>query len=357
MPLAYCMGGFLIFYIAFDLIFEINKFQEAHLLFMDVVAYYVVTLPEILASTVIPIALLLAALYALTLLNRHNELTAMRAAGISLWRLSLPYLAVGVAGGALVFALNEYWVPQVSDKSKEIMERRKDPGHDNNWTGRLDFHNDADHHHWMLEHFNKVTSEMVGPKLKWDSPDGSSHFIAAKSAIYTNGLWRFDMVERWDRAPSEEFYMQSTNKVFETNMIETPASIRTEIRVSAMTATDAAKGPQLSIRELHNYLRWHPHLDREKRWPLLMTQLQGRMAEPFTCLAVILIALPFGAQAGRRNVFVGVAGSIFICFGYFILQRVSFGLGVGGYLPPVMAAWLPNILFGGAGLVLICRMR
>ena len=84
-PLAYCLGGFLVFFIAFDLIFDINRFQEAMLRFMDVVEYYIVVLPEILADMVIPISLLLASLYSLTNLSRHNELTAMRAAGVSLW--------------------------------------------------------------------------------------------------------------------------------------------------------------------------------------------------------------------------------------------------------------------------------
>jgi lipopolysaccharide export system permease protein len=54
---------------------------------------------------------------------------------------------------------------------------------------------------------------------------------------------------------------------------------------------------------------------------------------------------------------VGVASSIFICFGYFILQRISFALGVGRYLPPILAAWLPNIVCGGAGLVMLARAR
>jgi lipopolysaccharide export system permease protein len=72
---------------------------------------------------------------------------------------------------------------------------------------------------------------------------------------------------------------------------------------------------------------------------------------------VVLIALPFGARAGRHNVFVGVASSIFICFAYFILQRISFSLGVGGFLNPVLAAWLPNIVCGGTGLVLLSRVR
>ncbi|MGP8201013.1 MAG: LptF/LptG family permease [Limisphaerales bacterium] len=355
-PFAYCLGGFLIFYVAFDLIFEINKFQEGHLLFFDVVEYYIVTLPEILSDQVIPVSLLLACLYALTNHSRHNELTAMRAAGVSLWRLSLPYLVVGIIGGLAVFALNELWVPRAADKSKEILERRKNPGQDRNWTGRLDFHNDGDRRHWNIIRFNKATSEMAGPTVTWETPDGSTHMVFAKRAIYTNDLWRFYNVERWDRAAGDAA-IQSSNTFFDIPFSETPASIRTEIKVSALTPTEAAKGPQLSIRELHTYLRWHPHLDRVKKWPSLMTQLQGRIAAPFTCLAVVLIALPFGARSGRHNVFVGVAGSIFICFAYFILQRVSVGLGVAGYLPPLLAAWLPNILFGGAGIALMARVR
>ena len=356
-PLAYCLGGFLIFYVAFDLIFEINRFQEGHLLFFDVAEYYIVTLPEILADQVIPVSLLLACLYALTNHTRHNELTAMRAAGVSLWRLSLPYLSVGIVCGLAVFALNELWVPRAADASRDILERRKTPGRDRNWTTRLDFHNEADRRHWIIARFNRVTSEMTLPIVFWESPDGSTHKIFAKSGIYANGQWRFYNVERWDKAAGEGSYAQgTTNSFIDIPLSETPASIRTEIKVNALTPDKAAKGPQLSIRELLTYLRWHPRLDREKRSSLL-TQLQGRMAAPFTCLAVVLIALPFGARSGRHNVFVGVAGSIFICFAYFILQKISFGLGVAGYLPPFVAAWLPNILFGGAGIALMFRVR
>jgi lipopolysaccharide export system permease protein len=72
---------------------------------------------------------------------------------------------------------------------------------------------------------------------------------------------------------------------------------------------------------------------------------------------VVLIALPFGARSGRHNVFAGVAASVFICFGFFIMQRIGLGMGVGGLLPPFVAAWLPNLVFGLAGLVLIWRVR
>jgi lipopolysaccharide export system permease protein len=356
-PLAYCLGGFLIFYIAFDLIFEIGRFQDGHLLFWDVVEYYIVTLPEILADQVIPVSLLLACLYALTNHTRNNELTAMRAAGISLWRLALPYLGVGALLGTVIFSLNEWWVPQAADKSKDILERRKNPGQDRNLTGRLEFHNEADHRDWSMAHFNLTTSELTMPSVTWESSDGWTHSIFAKRAIYKKGLWRFFNVERLDGLRGDPAPNITNSPIFDIGLSETPDSIRTEVKVRALTPMEAAKGPQLSIRELHTYLRWHPHMDRAKRWPSLMTQLQGRIAAPFTCLAVVLIALPFGARSGRHNVFAGVAGSIFICFAYFILQRVSFGLGVGAVLPPMLAAWLPNAIFGGAGIVLMSRMR
>ena len=78
---------------------------------------------------------------------------------------------------------------------------------------------------------------------------------------------------------------------------------------------------------------------------------------PVTCLVVALIAIPFGAAPGRRNLFYGVAGSIFICLTYFVLQRVSLAFGSSGEWPAWLAAWLPNLFFGFSGIALMMRIR
>ena len=85
--------------------------------------------------------------------------------------------------------------------------------------------------------------------------------------------------------------------------------------------------------------------------------MHGRLAAPWTCVVVVLIAIPFGTVSSRRNVFVGVAGSIFICFAYFVLLQLGLALGTGGMLPAALAAWFPNLIFGGAGLWLTARAR
>src|SRR5207237_5597104 len=122
-PLAYCLCGFLIFWVFSDLFTTLPDFQKRKLLPLDIAEYYLVSTPEFLV-VVVPIALLLALLYALTNHSRHHEITAMRAAGISLWRLCLPYLAVGFVASLGLFALNEFWVPESVAAAEQILNRR-----------------------------------------------------------------------------------------------------------------------------------------------------------------------------------------------------------------------------------------
>jgi lipopolysaccharide export system permease protein len=356
-PLGYCLGGFLIFYVAFDLIFQINRFLDAHLLFWDIVEYYVVTLPELLVEQVLPVSLLLALLYTTTNHSRYNELTAMRAAGIGLWRLAVPYFAVGAVFGLAVFLIGEFWLSPADNQAKAIMQRRQtDPGQLDQ-VSKLTFYNEATHRQWNLDRFNRRTSEILHLKLKSVLPDGSIETIYASNVFFRGGQWLLCKEVTWmqktnDPAPT----ISATNVTLPLRLPETPAWIRSEIKFNALRAADAAKGPQFSMREILDYLHLHSRIEPDKKARLL-TQLQAGLARPFTCLAVVLIALPFGARAGRHNVFVGVASSIFICFGYFILQKISLALGLGGYLPPVLAAWLPNIVCCGTGLALLSRVR
>ena len=109
------------------------------------------------------------------------------------------------------------------------------------------------------------------------------------------------------------------------------------------------------MAEVLDYLRLHRDdlTPRDAWW--LRTQLQEQMAAPWTCVVVVLIAVPFGATTGRRNVFAGVASGIMICFGYFLLLRLGLALGSGGLLPAWVAAWMPNVTFALIGLWMMRR--
>src|SRR6266704_3475942 len=119
-PLGYCLGGFLVFWVAFDLFSDLGAFQREKLKPLEIGEYYLALLPKLLQDIVAPAALLLALLYALTNHARHQVLTAMRAAGLSLWRLCVPYLTVGAFCSAFLFLLNERWMPDSPELAEQI---------------------------------------------------------------------------------------------------------------------------------------------------------------------------------------------------------------------------------------------
>src|SRR5262245_19262806 len=123
-PFFYCLCGFLIFWDSFDLFSELASFQKERLKAIEVLTYYGIKTPEILI-TILPISFLLALLYTLTTLARHHEITAIRAAGIGMFRLALPYLGVGFLLSLCVLVVNELWVPQSVEAADTVRARHQ----------------------------------------------------------------------------------------------------------------------------------------------------------------------------------------------------------------------------------------
>jgi lipopolysaccharide export LptBFGC system permease protein LptF len=183
--------------------------------------------------------------------------------------------------------------------------------------------------------------------------------LRAERARRIDGVWTLYNVRVFKEAAepnSPPVPTLRTNVLAVPEFSETPEEINSEIRIRDSMTLRAAKKADVPIKDLLNYLRLHPRLLHSDRcW--LQTKLAGRLAAPWTCLVVVLIAVPFGAAGGRRNVFVGVASSIVICFVYFVLQQLGLALGTGGQLSPWLAAWFPNLSFGFAGLWMTSRIR
>lgn len=361
-PLSYCLCGFLIFWVAFDLFSELHTMQEKHLLARDVAEYYVVKSPEFLIL-VLPIALLLALLYALTTHARHNEITAIRASGISLGRLCAPYLAVGFLASLALFALNEFLVPKTDQMAEKILQRRverKLSPEQKHVVENLDFVNSrvpGEGRKWHIASYNTRTLEMTAPLAQWPSTNGTRLWLSADHAVWTNRMWVFSgKVREHLEADGKLRPLLFTNSLAMPEFTETPRELESEIAVSEQWGIRSTRRADIPLSEVFNYLRLHPHPERQLRlW--LQTKMYGRLAGPWTCLVVVLLGVPFAAASGRRNVFVGVAASIFIVFSYFILQQFGFAFGSAGLVPPLIGAWFPNLFFATVGLVMMAKVR
>lgn len=359
-PLAYCLGGFLVFWVSFFFFTELDHMQESKLHALDCVEYAAAMTPGFFVLA-LPIELLLALLYALTHHARHNEITALRAAGVSLWRLCLPYFIVGLAATGIYLAVNELVVPRCADWSEQILTRyvQSDTGPASKTRFyKSGFRNARAHRIWQIEEYDSVTATMTHPNVSWTLPDGSWHALMADHAVYTNGVWTFYTVQLFAQASAAGNLvpLYSTNVMAMPEFNETPKQIARNLKFSDAEDLLKSRSADIPLSELSSYMRDNPDLPAKEKVKLL-TKFDGRLAAPWTCLVVVFIAIPFSAAPGRRNLFFGVAGSIFICFAFFILQQVGLALGMNGYMPPWLAAWLPNLFFAALGIFLTLRIR
>jgi lipopolysaccharide export system permease protein len=359
-PLAYCLGAILTLGVFGTLFNQLDEFQERKLHLFDIVEYSVAITPSFLVTT-LPVILLLAMLWALTDHARANEITAMRAAGVSLWRVCAPYFIVGIAASLALFALNEIVVPRSTDWSWQIRTRyvhkSNDPDAQSEYRD-FAFKNARENRTWFMGEYRVNTAEIIKPQVTRTLPDGSTQILRADHAVRIHGVWTFFNAEEYAQANSTAPLVKSlqTNALAMPEFDETPSQIRTEIKISGAFSLGLAPSADIPLKDIFGYLRLDPNLPRASSGPLL-TELHGRIAAPWTCLVVVFIAIPFGVASGRRNLFVGVAGSIAICFIYFVIQKFSLAFGSGGALPAWLAAWLPNLIFGATGLFLMSRVR
>jgi lipopolysaccharide export system permease protein len=360
-PLAYCLGGFLVFWISFFFFTELAHMQESKLHALDCVEYAAAMTPGFLVLA-LPITLLLALLYALTHHARYNEITALRAAGVGLWRLCAPYFLVGLAATAVYFGLNEYVVPAGNERAQQILNRYViiDSGPQNKTKFyKSGFRNARAHRIWQIEEFDVITATMIRPNVSWTLPDGSWQALLAERAIYTNRSWTFFNAQLFVQttAPGKNLVpILSTNVLAMPAFDETPTQIARNLKFSDAEDLLKSHSADIPMSELWSYLRDNPEISAKEKARLL-TKFYGRLAAPWTCLVVVFVAIPFGAAPGRRNLFFGVAGSIFICFAYFILQQVSLALGMNAFVPAWLAAALPNLFFALLGIFLTLRIR
>jgi len=244
-----------------------------------------------------------------------------------------------------LFALNEFVAPDGTSAAEEVLTRHQNqpggPGPD--WVRNLAFQNGGDGRTWKIGLYNIETGEMKNPLVIWTLNDGSSRWLAAERGVRRRGIWHFYNVREYADSPESNSTLvplMQTNVLAMPAFTETPSQIRSEIKLASSNLRTARKA-DIPLTEIRNYLRFHPTpLASDRAW--LFTKLHGRLAAPWTCMVVVLMAIPFGAASGRRNVFVGVASSIVICFAFFVVQQFGLALGLEAGCRPGWARGSPT---------------
>ena len=351
-PWIYVMAGFSIVAVLVDLFGNFVDFMEAGTPIGEILLYYA-RLVSTYLPYLLPISLLLALLYAMWQLGKNSELTAMRASGLSLTQLILPYLSIGLLASVALLAINELYNPGAMYRNRQFIDlqgsKRSGQTH---LVPNLAYKNTPGRRIWRINFFDPRPSssyEMLGVNLTQQRPDGSDEFrMDAGRARWIDGHWWFEKVEtRYydvnndptgpvEFSPSQEMTMLS----------ETPKDFINEIKDPT----------ERSSYEILQFIETHQGINQETR-NRLMVDFHYRLAAPWLCFIVILVGVPFGFHTGRRGMGLGILFALLTFFGYYILMGLGLAYGKQQMISPAIAGWLPGSVFLVLGLVLLRRIR
>lgn len=334
--IAAASGAFLTVSVVVDMFERLDTFIDHDVAWITVAHYYVATLPYLFVLT-LPIACLIAALFALGGMARRNELIAMTATGISLYRILIP---VWIAGGLLSAAGLGFtvklvpWGNHVSSGiyDHEIKGRPQISGsirRDLNYLG-------AGGRFFLIRRFDGDAGRMEDVVVQQFAEGTLVRRIDAKTAEWNGSHWVFHdgFIRRFENGGVQA-------EPFERRVFD-------EIEEKPEDFLRLVKEPdEMSLRELRAHVRRTEASGGDAT--KLKVDEQMRYSFPFASLIVMLLSAPLMGAIRRGGQALGFGLALLVSFTYYVLLEVGKTFGYNGTFPPALAAWLPNLVFTGIG--------
>jgi lipopolysaccharide export system permease protein len=341
LPLALVFVAFVGIFILVDLFDHANRFIDNEVPVRIVGLYYLYYAPMIVVLTA-PVAMLLATLLSLGRLSRRNEIMAMKGSGLSLYRILAPVLLLAFCLSLVSLVVGEELLPPATKRRLEIEERTIDKTPER--IVRTDvIYMFPDGDVLLARRFNRrsrtledVTYEEFGPGQR------PERRIDAAGARWTGARWVLE---------------DGSERHFEDGLEVTRSFERLELPEGEPTPAELAARPvepeEMGYTDLREYIA---RLRAGGRDPLeLDVQLRLKLAFPFVTLIMTLLGAPLAAGTRRSGFAIAFTSALAISFVYYGVIQIGQVLGEEALLPPWLAAWIANIIFGALGVYLLVR--
>lgn len=313
------------------------------------VAEYLWNLSPSLIYLMTPMAVLLGVLITFGLLDKSSQLLAMKATGFSIYRATLPIIAVSAVIAIGLFAFDQLYIPH-SNRDQEILR--------NEIKGRpAQTYLQADRK-WIFGQSNEIYYYRVFDPDQ-NTFGGISVFefdantfqltrrIHAERAHWEPRLQKWVFEQGWERTlrgSSIEDFRTFDVATF-NELHEEPGYFKKEVKESS----------EMNYDELRRYIEdlQQSGFDTVR----LKVQLQKKIAFPFIALVMAVLAIPFAASGRRGGALLGVAVALGIAVVYWATSGLFEAMGNTSQLPALVAAWAPDFIFGLAGGYMLLRVR
>ena len=341
LPFACALLGFAALFLLNNFFDDISDFMSAKVPIGTTIRFFLLKQPANLTN-VIPISVLLAASFMTLMMGRHNELTALRAAGLSLGACMTPVWCMAVLASLTVFAINESWGPACAKQAEQIDHQLI---HTKRKEGPVSFHHPVEKRDWS---FSKLSPNGVGENLILrQAPNNGNNgwLITAKTTQFRNGEWLLQdgfLQEDDGNGGKKHTAFQERTLL----LSEKPADILAH-----------AKNWELAtIRELLVLLKSDILSDSASR-ATLRTLIWHRLFFPLAAVIAALFGVSLTIATDRTGLMKGFASAVFLLVFYYLVAQFFLVLGKNGYRPPVLAGAFPAVAFLVAAITVAWRKQ
>ena len=364
--LLFSLIAFWVIFLVVDLVEHLDKFIDKQAAFFVVVKYYFYYTPYILVLS-LPVSMLLSSLFSLGQLAKHNELTAMKSAGISLYRILLPLFILAFVMSLFVMGFGEILVPITYQKMMEVKTVEIEKGkRETNIILNNVFVQEEDGRIFHLATYDTKEKIGTGALVQRFEENRLKEEIRAKKVRWENNGWLFeDGVERiFSDSLAEPGHSEDLGKAKLDSLPPNPTEeyqafdklFRLDLKIKPEALAKRQKKPdEMGYFELADYVKI------KKRSGQVVaketTDLHLKIAFPFVNFIIVLFGAPLAANPKRSGLAIGFAISLFISFVYYTLIRMGQSFGYSEKLPPLLAVWAANILFVILGTILLVKAK
>lgn len=338
------LSAFLMIYMVVEFFGKIDNFLEADVPINVAFSYFIYQIPFTIQQ-LIPVSVLISVMLMLGIMHKHNEILAMKNCGLSLFNLSYPILAVSVLAGIGTFFISESIVPITSSMANNIwniqVEKRAPKGVYK--LSQLWYRGKGSI--YQIRTYDSRQKIIEGLTIFFfDKAFTLTKRIDARKATWINDRWNLK------NGRIQEIGLDGSWKSIDftdhsLQLPEGPQDFETSMKAPE----------EMSFWELRKYMKKL----NEEGYDSTRSQvdLHTKIAFPFICPILTLVGIPLALRRKKGGIPLSITFAIGISFFYLLIFGLSRSLAISGALPPILGAWVANLLFSFFGIYLMLAER
>jgi lipopolysaccharide export system permease protein len=344
--LSLSLSSLILIYLVVLFFQKMNLFIRFQAPFYLIFEYLLYKIPEVTFQWTLPYGVLLATLLTLGTLSRHSEITALKAGGISLYRITLPLFLIALFVSSFSFLGNEYLVPHTNRKTQYLLDVKVRKEQPVSFFKNYKIWYRSDRRIFNIQLLDPAKKVLKGFTLyQFDDQFRCIQRIDAREVKWADGKWLLY------QGMMRDFGQDGSSQMTPFKEIEFPLGEKWESFQKIPRPSE-----EMSYTELRTYIQRIRSSGYDATRYLV--DLYSKLSYPLLNLIMVLIGVPFALKTGRSGgVALSIGISVLVGFAYGVTYYVFLAIGKAGILPPFLSSWTPTLLFGLAGAFTLTSIR